>query len=325
MSSPDEITINSAVQRCVNAWREALARKNCKDPVDPGVWERDYAGKAYRKALPWLSTPDNVDAFIACVAQGLAIGAIDPSHATKLLYAAQVAITSRRARLQADKEARAQTKVGAPGPSPLGTGEGSRSAAPPSPLGKKVGEAAAAAPQVPEGAPYLRTASPSGDVGDHGPKPAAAPQVPALNRMDALLEEYYGGQIPTESAPEPFNPTLKKAPAQAPPPPSPLGTDGAAGAVGRTAGAGAGAVGRTAGAGAGAVGRTAGAGAGAVGRTAGAGAGAVGRTAGAGAGAVGRTAGAGAGAVGRTAGAGAGAVGRTAGAGAGAVGRTAGA
>ncbi|UWZ82860.1 hypothetical protein [Occallatibacter riparius] len=140
MPVADEITINSAVQRCVNAWREALTRKNCKDPVDPGVWERDYAGKAYRKALPWLSTPDNVDAFIACVAQGLAIGAIDPSHATKLLYAAQVAITSRRGRLQADKEARAETADRAKKEASTPT---------PSPLGKSGGEAAVAAPQVP--------------------------------------------------------------------------------------------------------------------------------------------------------------------------------
>ncbi|UWZ83430.1 hypothetical protein [Occallatibacter riparius] len=206
MPVADEITINSAVQRCVNAWREALTRKNCKDPVDPGVWERDYAGKAYRKALPWLSTPDNVDAFIACVAQGLAIGAIDPSHATKLLYAAQVAITSRRARLQADKEARAEkadrAKKEASTPSP-------------SPLGTKGADGAMAAPQVP------------------------APQAPQVtrDRMDALLKEYYAGQIPTEPAPEPFSPTLKKAPAQAPPPPSPLRTDDREAAVGSTAGA----------------------------------------------------------------------------------------
>ncbi len=159
MSLPDEITVNSAVQRCVTAWRQALAFKKVTDPFEPGVWSHDYAGKAYRNAMPWLSTPDNVDAFIACVAHGLAIGAIEPSDATKLLYAAQVAITSRRARLQAEREARAEktqrdktsatptplppvkkvaegaavapqapltTKAGAPGPSPLGTGEGSQ-------------------------------------------------------------------------------------------------------------------------------------------------------------------------------------------------------
>ncbi len=132
MSLPDEITVNSAVQRCVTAWRQALAFKKVTDPFEPGVWSHDYAGKAYRNAMPWLSTPDNVDAFIACVAHGLAIGAIEPSDATKLLYAAQVAITSRRARLQAEREARAEktqrdkrpptptTKAGAHGPLAFG-------------------------------------------------------------------------------------------------------------------------------------------------------------------------------------------------------------
>ena len=105
---PDEITVNSAVQRCVTAWRQALAAKGVKDPFEPEIWGHNYAGEAYRNALPWLSTPDNVDAFIACVAHGMAIGAIEPSDATRLIYAAQVAITSRRARLQEAKEARAE-------------------------------------------------------------------------------------------------------------------------------------------------------------------------------------------------------------------------
>ncbi|UWZ82004.1 hypothetical protein [Occallatibacter riparius] len=226
MPQPDEITINSAVQRCVNAWREALTRKNCKDPVDPGVWERDYAGKAYRKALPWLSTPDNVDAFIACVAQGLAIGAIDPSHATKLLYAAQVAITSRRARLQADKEARAQTKVGAPGPSPLGTGERSRSAAPPSPLGTKGAEDAVAAPQVPP------TPLP---MSKNGQAKRPAPQA-SQNKIDQIIKDLFAGKLPPEAVPALFDPSVRKALVQAPPPP-PLNEKGGEAAVGRTAGA----------------------------------------------------------------------------------------
>ncbi|UWZ85600.1 hypothetical protein [Occallatibacter riparius] len=196
MPQPDEITINSAVQRCVNAWREALARKNCKDPIDPGVWERDYAGKAYRKALPWLSTPDNVDAFIACVAQGLAIGAIDPSHATKLLYAAQIAITSRRARLHAEKEARTQKQDRAkkeestPTPSPLTTN---------GVLGTKGGEAAVAAPQVP--APQAPPSpAPSSALNNLQPqKPKPAPKAPSpkddlTEHVQVMLERILAGK-----------------------------------------------------------------------------------------------------------------------------------
>jgi hypothetical protein len=55
------------------------------------------AAEAYRAALPPLTTGDNCRDFIACVAHGILLGAIDDKNAGKLLYAAQVAIVANSA------------------------------------------------------------------------------------------------------------------------------------------------------------------------------------------------------------------------------------
>ena len=94
--------IIAAVQRCCDAWSRALADKaiaagNLSDPLDLSWDLRRYAGQAYRNAMPFLSSPVQIDAFIACVAQGMVLNAIGPKDGAKLLYAAQVAIASRRA------------------------------------------------------------------------------------------------------------------------------------------------------------------------------------------------------------------------------------
>jgi hypothetical protein len=52
------------------------------------------AGQAYRKAMPTLTGQENIENFIACVAHGMLIGAIEGNDATKLLYAAQVALST---------------------------------------------------------------------------------------------------------------------------------------------------------------------------------------------------------------------------------------
>ena len=115
--------IPTAVQRCCDAWTKALAHKaiqenKLRDPLDLGCHIRSYAGQAYRNHLPFLSNPVQIDAFIACVAQGLALGAIEPELATKLLYAAQVAITSRRAQQQQQAAASRAAKQSTPHPPP---------------------------------------------------------------------------------------------------------------------------------------------------------------------------------------------------------------
>lgn len=58
--------------------------------------ERDLRRAAiisYITALPTMTDKDSIHAYIACVAQGLAMGFIGGKKASKLLYAAQVALS----------------------------------------------------------------------------------------------------------------------------------------------------------------------------------------------------------------------------------------
>jgi hypothetical protein len=50
-----------------------------------------YANLAYRNAMPRLVGYENIRDFVACVAEGLLLGAITDSQSSRLLYAAQVA------------------------------------------------------------------------------------------------------------------------------------------------------------------------------------------------------------------------------------------
>jgi hypothetical protein len=88
------VSASPAVARCVEAWTSVfqaeIARSNSR------AIAAYKAGKAYRIAMPLLSGYENVRDFVACTAHGLLIGAIDGSQSSKLLYAAQVALTTVR-------------------------------------------------------------------------------------------------------------------------------------------------------------------------------------------------------------------------------------
>src|SRR5271165_7650935 len=112
---PNQPAITAAVQRCLDAYHHELAIPRPKDGTDHS--SKTYARKAYRNAMPFLSSPANIDAFIACVAHGLLINAIRGDDASKLLYAAQVAIASRR--LQQQKQPNHPQSDARPTPTPL--------------------------------------------------------------------------------------------------------------------------------------------------------------------------------------------------------------
>jgi len=82
------------VKRCFLAMAKAAAYADEKN-LDPEE-QRDLAQEAYKMNLPALDGRAAITANIACVAHGIAVGVIDGATASKLLYAAQVALTLTR-------------------------------------------------------------------------------------------------------------------------------------------------------------------------------------------------------------------------------------
>ena len=83
---------NPAVAHCCKAWKKAF-----RATVDAGKSEviaAFNAAEVYRAAMPPLSTRASCRDFIACVAQGILLGAISEKDGGKLLYAAQVALAA---------------------------------------------------------------------------------------------------------------------------------------------------------------------------------------------------------------------------------------
>ncbi len=83
-----------AIAHCVAAWNRTYHAE-----IDSGTHHvvAEYeAHKVYCYSLPPLTTRKNINDYIACVAFGIAIGAMLPRDTSKLLYAAQVALGSLR-------------------------------------------------------------------------------------------------------------------------------------------------------------------------------------------------------------------------------------
>ena len=85
---------NPAVDRCTKAWIKTFRAEMARSNFAMTAGER--ASEAFRAAMPALSSRENCRDFIACVAHGTLIGAIPEQYGSKLLYAAQVALTSCR-------------------------------------------------------------------------------------------------------------------------------------------------------------------------------------------------------------------------------------
>ncbi len=83
---------NLAVAHCCKAWKKAFHESFEADGLESRAESR--GGEAYRAAMPALSTRDSCRDFIACVAQGMLLGAISEKDGGKLLYAAQVALAA---------------------------------------------------------------------------------------------------------------------------------------------------------------------------------------------------------------------------------------
>lgn len=84
---------NRAVARCSDAWTRAY-QAEMSNSGKVGATFR--AGRAYCSAMPPLDGSQNIRDFIACIAHGSLLGAINDSQCGRLLYAAQVALSADR-------------------------------------------------------------------------------------------------------------------------------------------------------------------------------------------------------------------------------------
>jgi hypothetical protein len=82
------------VARCVDAYNRTFKTERVTPREEIAAIR--CAQKAFRAALPPLVGQENIRDFIACVAQAILLGAIETNDASKLLYAAQVALAAVR-------------------------------------------------------------------------------------------------------------------------------------------------------------------------------------------------------------------------------------
>lgn len=104
--------LSPTIQRCCEARNKAMAA--CKEAEIERLFQVEYnrnrkraeieaivdkekvqqaGAHAYTGNIPGLASRQDVLDFIACVAHGMTVGAIDPADGPKMLYAAQVALS----------------------------------------------------------------------------------------------------------------------------------------------------------------------------------------------------------------------------------------
>ncbi len=87
--------IDSAITRCLDAYN-AIVNKELAKGVSM-ITAQFEANTAYRIAMPVLDSPNSIQAYIACVAQGMNLEIFKGRDASQMLYAAQVALSLYRA------------------------------------------------------------------------------------------------------------------------------------------------------------------------------------------------------------------------------------
>jgi hypothetical protein len=93
--TPDQPSLSPAVLRCCSAWHHRYAAESENEMLAEEE-VADLAASSFRRAMPHLTSRRNIQDFIACVAQGMLLGAIEPEDGSRLLYAAQVALAAFR-------------------------------------------------------------------------------------------------------------------------------------------------------------------------------------------------------------------------------------
>jgi hypothetical protein len=90
--APEVITIEEAIHYAQATAAEAY--KAAKDAKCSDADAADAAGEAYCNALPLLKSRGNIQAFIATVADGVAMKFLSAREGAVLLYAAKLAIAA---------------------------------------------------------------------------------------------------------------------------------------------------------------------------------------------------------------------------------------
>ena len=95
---------NPAVALCTELWQKTHAA-TMEQTKSPYTADR-CAAKVFRMAMPPLSGYQNICDFIACAGYGMLLGAIKEANGSKLLYAAQVALST------VPRESKTQARTG---------------------------------------------------------------------------------------------------------------------------------------------------------------------------------------------------------------------
>lgn len=104
----DSALSNPAVSRC---WEAGEVACNASLAEGHRMESAQRSGStAYRRAMPPLKGVRNTRNFIACVTYGALIGVIPGPEASRLLYAAQIAYSTRRTRKRQEKPAPASSE-----------------------------------------------------------------------------------------------------------------------------------------------------------------------------------------------------------------------
>jgi hypothetical protein len=83
--------ISLAITQCLDAYN-AIVKAELAKGSSPVVAENE-AKTAFRVAMPALDSPNAIQAYIACVAQGLNLEIFKGRDASQMLYAAQIALS----------------------------------------------------------------------------------------------------------------------------------------------------------------------------------------------------------------------------------------
>jgi hypothetical protein len=84
----------SADGKCLAAYQAIVSKFRGDRHSQAWCAVQDEAEEAYKANLPLMDSVEHVRAYVSAVAQGVVLGVFDGGQASKLLYAAQVALST---------------------------------------------------------------------------------------------------------------------------------------------------------------------------------------------------------------------------------------